>query len=59
MAKTKKTEEKEQKLSLEAEKEASEKEVPKKKGKPSKVSSGSISMISRRDWKIQSTSSRA
>ena len=44
MAKTKKTEEKEQELSLEAEKEASEKEVPKKKGKPSKVSSGSISM---------------
>ena len=44
MAKTKKTEEKEQELSLKAEKEASEKEVPKKKGKPSKVSSGSISM---------------
>ena len=44
LAKTKKTEEKEQELSSEAEKEASEKEVPKKKGKPSKVSSGSISM---------------
>ena len=44
MAKTKKTEEKEQELSSKAEKEASEKEVPKKKGKPSKVSSGSISM---------------
>ena len=41
---TKKTEEKEQELSLKAEKEASEKEVQRKKGKPSKVSSGSISM---------------
>ena len=44
MAKTKKTEEIKQELSKEAEKEASEKETPKKKGKPSKVSSGSISM---------------
>ena len=38
MAKTKKTEQKEQELSK------TKKEVPKKKGKPSKVSSGSISM---------------
>ena len=44
MAKTKKTEEKEQEKSSEVKKEASEKEAPKKKGKPSKVSSGSISM---------------
>ena len=42
MAKTKKTEEKEK--SIEAAKEAPNKEAPKKKGKPSKVSSGSISM---------------
>ena len=44
MAKTKKTVEKEPEISSEAEKEAPGKEVPKKKGKPSKVSSGSISM---------------
>ena len=44
MAKPKKTEEKEQEKSLEATKETPEKEAPKKKGKPSKVSSGSISM---------------
>ena len=44
MAKTKKTEEVEHELSSEAKLEASEKEIPKKKGKPSKVSSGSISM---------------
>ena len=44
MAKTKITEQKEQELSSKTSKEASEKEIPKKKGKPSKVSSGSISM---------------
>ena len=44
MAKTKKTEQKEQELSSKTTKETSEKEIPKKKGKPSKVSSGSISM---------------
>ena len=42
MAKTKKT--KEQDKPVEAAKAAKAKEAPKKKGKPSKVSSGSISM---------------